>query len=204
MGGRAARGRVEELGARLQVGQVAGRRAGGPAWCPPTRLGSHCPAAAVPSNAVPTAFKRYRAPTTRHGRMVVRHQAIAHDGCVRCSAPTHRPHGQRRPPARTTRTTRPEACTTRTLPAPLRPPAHRENQGPLGPKWCNGALSGAVAGGSRSAEQETAQNTDRSAFPRLLPPRRAGPAAMQVGGKIVRRITNAHNHYGVTSVCPHC
>ncbi len=37
---------------------------------------------------------------------------------------------------------RARVCATWALPAPLRPPTRRENQGPFGPKWRSGALSG--------------------------------------------------------------
>lgn len=37
---------------------------------------------------------------------------------------------------------RARVCATWALPAPLRPPTRRENQGPFGPKWHSGALSG--------------------------------------------------------------
>ena len=37
---------------------------------------------------------------------------------------------------------RARVCATWALPAPLRPPTRRENQGPFRPKWRSGALSG--------------------------------------------------------------
>ena len=79
---------------------------------------------------------RHRAPAIRHGRA----RRLAPSGLIA--------HHRHRLPVRTTRTTRPEscACTTWALPAPLRPPTRRGSQGPLGPKWCSGALSGVTAG----------------------------------------------------------
>ena len=55
---------------------------------------------------------------------------------------THRPPRQSHAPSN--RGTGPHTCTTKALPAPLRPPTRRENQDPRRPKWRTSALSGAA------------------------------------------------------------
>ena len=55
------------------------------------------------------------------------------------------PHAKATPPPTAEQApARARTCTTKALPAPLRPPTRRENQDPRRPKWRTSALSGAA------------------------------------------------------------